>query len=207
MNLCYNRINVAEVHKYTWGGFMNAYYPGTTIKAGNDIPRSAFSKIRPMISLGGLTLSQVRELTGLEGSTIQNWIKRGWISSPIDKKYYERHVSRIILINMLRGALRLEKIAELMRYINGDVESSDDDCISDSELYDILCSIVLRLEQMNNYSDEMIWQLIKEQLKNYRGPFEDSSERMATTLSIMVRAYIATLFRTKAETLLDSILQ
>lgn len=206
MNLWYNHRIVIDELEYTWSGFMNKCLPGTTLSIGENEFDSPFSKIKPMFALGGLTLSQVRELTGLESSTIQNWVKRGWVSAPIEKKYYERHVSRIIIINMLRGALKLEKIAELMQYINGEVESADDDCISDGELYDILCSIVLQLEQMNDYSDETIWRLITQQLKDYRGPFEDSSERMAMTLSIMVRAYIATLFRTKAETLLDNIL-
>ena len=83
---------------------MNKMIPGTTLKFSEQARDSAFSLIAPVLeATGGLTLSQLSKLTGLEGSTIQNWIKRGWISSTQGKKYSEKQVIRILLINMLRG--------------------------------------------------------------------------------------------------------
>ena len=61
---------------------------------------------------GGLSLSQIVGITGLEASTIQNWVKRGWISRPVGKKYTQRQIARILLINVLRDCLPLEKIAQ-----------------------------------------------------------------------------------------------
>ena len=113
--------------------------PGTTLKYSEQIRNNAFSAISPVLeATGGLTLSQLSKLTGIEGSTIQNWIKRGWVSSTIGKKYRQRQIIRIILINMLRGVMKLEDIARLMKYVNGDVEDSSDDIIDDVILYNIV---------------------------------------------------------------------
>ena len=56
--------------------------PGTAINFSEQGRYTAFSLVSPILeATGGLTLSQLSKLTALEGSTIQNWIKRGWVSS------------------------------------------------------------------------------------------------------------------------------
>ena len=121
---------------------MNRLIPGTTIKFSGT-SAEAFSMIAPVLeATGGLTLSQLSKLTGLEGTTIQNWIKRGWVSATKGKKYSEKQILRILLINMLRKAMKLDDIAKLMVYINGDVEDTSDDIIEEILLYDILCRII-----------------------------------------------------------------
>ena len=121
---------------------MKRLIPGTTIKYTEQARNSAFSLISPVLeATGGLTLSQLSKLTGLEGSTIQNWIKRGWVSSTKGKKYDEQQVLRILLINMLRGTMKLESIVNLMTYINGDVEDTADDIIDEILLFDLLCKM------------------------------------------------------------------
>ena len=60
---------------------MLPYLPGTAIpfdhRAGND----TYALISPIITAtGGVSLSQLSQITGLEGTTIQNWIKRGWVT-------------------------------------------------------------------------------------------------------------------------------
>ena len=115
---------------------MQRYIPGTTLRFAEQARESAFSLIAPVLeATGGLTLSQLSTLTGLGGSTIQNWIKRGWVSATIGKKYSEKQVLRILLINMLRSAMKLEDIAKLMSYVNGDVDDNSDDIIADIHLY------------------------------------------------------------------------
>ena len=43
-----------------------------------------FAMFRPLIqATDGLTLSQVCAITGLEASTVQNWVKRGFVARPI----------------------------------------------------------------------------------------------------------------------------
>ena len=106
-----------------------------------------FEAIRPAFAVtGGLMLSQVVEMTGLGGSTIQNWIKRGWVMSPVDKKYSERQVARILIINMLRKSMQLENILRLMECVNGDVEDQSDDIIMDADLYIYIYKIIKKIE-------------------------------------------------------------
>ena len=75
---------------------MNRIIPGTTLKFTETARDAAFSVISPVLeATGGLTLSQLSKLTGLEGTTIQNWIKRGWVSSTKGKKYSEKQVLQV----------------------------------------------------------------------------------------------------------------
>ena len=98
---------------------MQAFIPGTTLPYDGD--KGMFSKIRPLIrATDGLTLSQVCSITGLEGSTIQNWVKRGFVSRPEQKKYRERQLARILLISSLRDCMPLDRIGTLMALVNGD---------------------------------------------------------------------------------------
>jgi hypothetical protein len=102
-----------------------------------------FHPIEQLINAaGGLNLSQVCNITGLEGSTIQNWLKRGWLGKVIDKKYNAGQVARIIIINALRGCLRLEDIAALLKYLNGVAGDPADDIIEEGALFNIWCAAV-----------------------------------------------------------------
>ena len=61
---------------------LNLTIPGTTLKYSEAARNDSFSMIAPVLeATGGLTLSQLSTLTGLEGTTIQNWIKRGWVTA------------------------------------------------------------------------------------------------------------------------------
>jgi DNA-binding transcriptional MerR regulator len=167
---------------------------------------SAFSLIRPIFAMtGGITLSQLRELTGLEGSTIQNWVKRGWIATTTGKKYNEHHLARILIINLLRGSLRMEDIVKLMAYVNGDVQSQEDDIIDDSELYDRLCGVIFNLEKDGTYSQDRISEAVELQMVEYCPKFEDSEDRLRNALNIMAHAYISSDFRQRAEALIGEI--
>ena len=140
---------------------MNRLIPGTTIKFTEQARESAFSMIAPVLeATGGLTLSQLSKLTGLEGTTIQNWIKRGWVSATKGKTYSEKQILRILLINMLRKAMKLDDIAKLMVYINGDVEDTSDDIIEEILLYDILCRIIFTAEDEGAFQSEHIKELV-----------------------------------------------
>ena len=100
---------------------MNWTIPGTTLTDSRDNADHVEEMFHSMFLAGGMVLSQVSSVTGLEAHTIQNWVKRGFLAPPINKKYDLEQVCRIITINMLKGALPLEKICSLMQYINGDL--------------------------------------------------------------------------------------
>ena len=78
---------------------MQKLIPGTSLEYKGE--GSMFSMLLPIIRAGdGLTLSQVCSITGLEPSTIQNWVKRGYVARPVKKKYRERQLARILMISV-----------------------------------------------------------------------------------------------------------
>ena len=88
--------------------------PGTVLQIQREDAEHIEDIFSSMFLAGGIVLGQVASITGLEPYTIQNWVKRGFLAAPKNKKYDLEQVCRIITINMLKGALPLEKICSLM---------------------------------------------------------------------------------------------
>jgi DNA-binding transcriptional MerR regulator len=151
-----------------------------------------FNAIAPLLTAtGGLTLAQVSEVTGIEPTTIQNWIKRGWVASPQAKRYGEAQLMRIILINMLRGSMQLDAIAELMAYINGSVEDKSDDILSDRELFSRLCRVILRADE--HIGDlGVLCQIVSEEVRTFQAPSRECGEKLKEALLIMALVYQST---------------
>jgi DNA-binding transcriptional MerR regulator len=176
------------------------YIPGTTLPFNNAASEDCFSLISPLLTVTkGLTLAQVRELTGLETSTIQNWIKRGWVKNPTEKRYGEEQVMRIILINMMRGSMQMEQIAFLMSYINGSVEDRSDDILPDRELFNILCSIIYECEQKSVYDTNEIDITVEAHLENVTLRDDVSKTKLKTALRATVLAILSTRMRDLAQ--------
>ena len=114
---------------------MSATFPGTTIEVSKIEKGSTRALFDGIFATGGITLSQVSIMTGLEPYLIQNWVKRGFVTRPIGRVYSREQFARIIIINMLRESLQIEKICTLIRIISGDPHDKSDDLISDDALY------------------------------------------------------------------------
>lgn len=176
------------------------YIPGTTLTFNTVAADKCFSLIAPLLTVTkGLTLAQVRELTGLETSTIQNWIKRGWVKNPEEKRYGEEQTMRIILINMMRGSMQLEQIAFLMSYINGSVEDRSDDILPDRELFNVLCSIIYECEQNAIYDTSKLDDAIEMHIKKVSLRDDISRSKLKTALRAMVLAILSTRMRDLAQ--------
>lgn len=95
--------------------------PGTTIAVDWNRPEEAETLLNSLFLAGGLMLSQVASLTGLEPYVIQNWVRRGFVAPPERKRYSRRQFSRIVLINMLNVALQTscEKFSYNLQKRNG----------------------------------------------------------------------------------------
>lgn len=173
--------------------------PGTTIPY--DGHNGMFSMFRPLIrATDGLTLSQVCAITGLESSTIQNWVKRKFVSHPINKKYRERQLARILLISSLRDCMKLESIGELMAMVNGDADDTSDDIISEEQMYDYLCEVTGKAsDSALNISE--IPQLVTYVITDYAPPTDEAYSRLCDALTVMVFAYIAGRYKQEADNL------
>lgn len=149
-----------------------------------------FDAYKQMIELGdGLTLSQICKISNLQPHMIQNWVKRGYIPHPIKKKYYIKHLSRILLINALRECMYIEDIGSLMVYINGDVDDESDDIISEEELYKLFESLINSITDLNK-----IDQVINTKVKN---------KRLNSCMKVMVYAYVASEMLKKSQSYLQ----
>ncbi|HIZ83779.1 MAG TPA: DUF1836 domain-containing protein [Firmicutes bacterium] len=181
------------------------YLPGTSLP-DTSADRSAFSQMEPLLAAtGGLSLSQVAAVTGLEGSTIQNWVKRGWVPKPVGKKYGETQLARILIISALRDCMQLEQIAKLLAYVNGQVEDRSDDIIGESQLYNYLCAIVRRMRPEEGLSLAKVRQLVGEETAGYSGPTPDAAGRLEKALTVMALACHAGRIKNLAEELLHEL--
>ncbi len=114
---------------------MSATFPGTTIEATKLEKGSTKSLFDGIFATGGITLSQVSIMTGLEPYLIQNWVKRGFVTHPTGRVYSREQFARIIIINMLRESLQIERICTLIHVIGGKPDDRSDDLIGDDVLY------------------------------------------------------------------------
>ena len=141
----------------------NGTLPGTILPLTAETAARPFSALDPFfaVSGGGISLSQLSGLTGLKPTTVQNWVKRGWVSNPVGKRYGPRQVARVLLINLMRPVMQLENIARLLSDINGSVEDESDDIVSEPMLYDLLACAVLRMEEASAVGPAVIGEIAR----------------------------------------------
>ena len=156
----------------------------------------------------GIMLSQIREIAGIDGSTLQNWTKRGWVANAHSKRYDKNQLARILIINMMRDSMQLERIAQLLTYVNGRAGDETDDIIPESELYDYLCRVIDTLvrDEMPPDADNLS-DLIRRTLANYEERTAGAAKRLEKACGIIIMAYYATLVRQKAHQMFDEVFQ
>lgn len=177
--------------------------PGTTLTGQRENAQTIETAFEAMFLAGGLTLSQVASITGLEAHTIQNWVKRGFLSAPKGKRYTLEQLCRIININMLKGVLPLEKICRLMSYINGDLSDESDDLVDDAMLYFMFVRVAARARHLGGTQE---WnQALTEVTQDYAEPVPGAKEKLKRVLRIMLTAWVASRLKWEAETMLGQL--
>ena len=66
---------------------MQITMPGSVLKIDGARPEAADELLSSLFAGGGLVLSQVANVTGLEPYLIQNWVARGFLAPPEGKRY------------------------------------------------------------------------------------------------------------------------
>jgi len=166
-----------------------------------------FAKIEMLLeATGGLSLSQVCAVTGLEGSTIQNWVKRGWVEHPVGKRYEEIHIARILIINALKECIKLEHIAQLMSYVNGKSQDGSEAIIKESTLYNYLCEALKQSGQTDDHSKSGVETVINNVIKDYSDPNPDSRIRIRKALTLMIFACVCTDVKRRVDAMMGQIL-
>ena len=182
---------------------MNWTLPGTTLAERRDNADHVEEKFHSMFLAGGMVLSQVSSITGLEAYTIQNWVKRGFLAAPKNKRYDLEQVCRIITINMLKGALPLEKICSLMQYVNGDLTDESDDIIDDAVLYFMFVKLAARARHIGGNES---WEIaIENAMSAYAEPTPGARDRVERVLRVMLMAYISSRFKMQVDAMVDEL--
>ena len=151
--------------------------PGTTIAVDWNRPEEAETLLNSLFLAGGLMLSQVASLTGLEPYVIQNWVRRGFVAPPERKRYSRRQFSRIVLINMLKDSMQLDKICALLSYVNGELDDGPDEAAR--------------------------W--CQTAAESYRESVPGARDRVARCLHVILTAYLAGRLKQEAEALLAAL--
>jgi len=174
--------------------------PGTTLAGERENADRIDGLFQSMFLAGGLTLSQVSSITGLEPYTIQNWVKRGFLPSPQNKRYDMEQVCRLININILKGNMPLEQIIHLMSYLNGSLVDESDDLVDDTMLFFLFVKLAARARYIGGskaWDDALI-----EITADYREPVSGAREKVIRVLKIMLTVWCANMLKQQAEAMI-----
>ena len=171
--------------------------PGTVLTAQREDAPNIEKEFHAMFLAGGIMLSQVAAITGLEPYDVQNWVKRKLLSPPVQKRYDINHLCRILNINMLKKVLPMERIVGLLTYINGELDDRSDDVICDSQLYFMFVRLASGFSTMQNPTGRDA--AIQAVLADYAEPVPGAKARVEMVLKIMLTAWAAAQLHDVAE--------
>ena len=195
-------LNYKHSKRKGWRKAMNV--PGTVIPIEKSTGPGGEGFLHGIFAAtSGLMLSQVREITGLDTPALQNWVKRGFVSPPEGKRYGIEQVARILIINMLRDVLQLEKIAFLLAYLNGNVYDHADDIVPESVLYDYICRI--RYACGGAWSEADAEEAVKSCTGDYVEKIPGATQRLHQALMIILLALKSAQLKKEAENLLAAL--
>ena len=177
--------------------------PGTVLQIERENADGVEEMFSSMFLAGGMVLSQVASITGLEPYTIQNWVKRGFLAPPQRKRYSANQLCRILQINMLKSVLPLEQICGLLGYVNGKLDEESDDIIDDAQLYFLFVRLASRAKELD---DPAAWEkAMADALCQYQEPVPGARKRIEKALRIMLTAWVAARMRYSAEAMLQEL--
>ena len=182
---------------------MNWTIPGTVLTVPQEEIVHIPEQFKAMFLPGGMVLSQISAITGLESYTIQNWVKRGFLTAPQNKRYTLRQLCRIIHINMLKSVMPLERICSLLSFVNGQLDNESDDMIDDSDLYFIFVGLAAKTKELCRAEDREF--LLDKALADYQEPVPGAKLRVKETLRIMLTAWLAARMTQEAERMLQQL--
>ena len=174
--------------------------PGTTLTGLRSEADMLDQKFEGYFAFGGLTLSQVCSLTGLEPYTVQNWVKRGFLPSPVNKRYSMEQVCRLLNMNILRGTMPLEQITKLMSYLNGSLSDEGDDLVDDTLLFFLFVKLAARARYIGgseNWDDALV-----HATQAYAEPVPGAREKLVRVLKVMLTVWVANQLKTQAEAMI-----
>lgn len=174
--------------------------PGTTLTASREDADRTEERFAALFLAGGLTLSQVASVTGLEPYTVQNWVKRGFLPSPVNKRYNMEQLCRLINMNILKGTMPLDQIVKLMSYLNGNLADESDDLVDDTMLFFLFVRLSARARYIGGGKS---WdEALAEVTADYAEPVPGAREKLVKVLKVMLTVWCANSLKAEAERML-----
>lgn len=183
---------------------MSTAFPGTTIEVSALKKSASRVMFDGIFATGGITLSQVCIMTGLEPYLVQNWVKRGFLTSPVRRVYSREQFARVIIINMLRETMQIDKICSLLQIISGAPDDRGDDLIADDELYhryvDMLCDGEPPIGDRDAVS-----RLADRAAEDFAEPWAGGRKQLSKILQAMLYAHAAAKLADTAEGIISTL--
>ncbi len=178
--------------------------PGSALSCPREEADSLQTRFESMFLGGNLSLSQVVAITGLEAHTIQNWVKRGFLTPPVNKHYSLRQLCRLLNMHMLRGSMSLDKICALLSYMNGRLDDEGDDIIDDTVLYFLFVRLAAKADTLLQSADRE--KILQQEMACYDPPRKENRQKVEKVLGIMLTAYLAAYLQHQTEQMLHTLL-
>jgi len=179
-------------------------FPGTTVEVSKLEKGSSRQLFDGIFATGGITLSQVCIITGLEPYLIQNWVKRKFVTSPQKRVYSREQLARIIIINMLREALKIEDICLLIGIIGGDPNDRSDNLIFDDELYHNYVDMIAE-NNLNLDDSASVAAVVDKAAEAIEERISGTRKKLSRIFQVMLYAHAASRLRDSAENILASL--
>lgn len=176
-------------------------YPGTTVEVLELKKGSSKILFDGIFATGGITLSQLSTMTGLEPHVIQNWVKRKFVASPVKKLYSKEQFARIIIINMLRESLQIDAICNLISVIGGETEDTTDDLIGDDELYHRYVDMIAG-ESIDISDNNAVYEVVKKATEDFKPRVAGDKLKLERILQVMLYAHASSKLRDSAKEIL-----
>ena len=182
---------------------MNWNIPGTTLTGQREDAAALRGQFQSLFLGGGIALSQVTSITGLDPYMIQNWVKRGFLAKPELKRYSLNQLCRIITISMLKPVMPMERICILLSYVNGKLDDESDDIIDDCQLYFLFLNLAARARDMGTPEE---WnRATAATLEDYIEPAPGARNRVEKVLRIMLTGWAAARLAQEADKMLTAL--
>jgi hypothetical protein len=97
----------------------------------------------------------------------------------------------------------IERICQLLAYVNGQLDDESDDMIDDSRLYFMFVKLAVRMKEL--YDPEKANVILEEYLADYEEPVPGARERVRKVLRIMLIAWLAARMMQETDKMLNEL--
>lgn len=183
---------------------MSTTFPGTTVECSALTPGCSRRLFDGIFATGGITLSQVCIMTGLEPYLVQNWIKRGFITPPKGRVYSREQFARVVIINMLKQALQIDRICGLIHIIVGTPDDRSDDLVRDDELYHLYVDMLAE-GGIDIGSEDSVREAAVHATEGFAEPLPGARKKLCKILAVMLYAHRSSQLANLSDQILSTI--